>query len=170
MLMGMFSKDLWQMLCRSQMVSGRGGMAHSREGTTRAQASHPPWLCFCSGCVFGIAVNTSLSVCSPKPLGSQCPLWAPGAVMRQALLLCWHQRGLQRMTGQKNYENLVAWTFSEVLHLFLHSSRTSKACPKWDNSLPDFLLTPFIFLRTLITLMLSLSRARWVMCCLKAML
>lgn len=77
-LTGMYSKDLWQMLCRYQLVSGRSGAQPGQHtADERGKQGHRPVTlpgCVSAMDVSGIAVNTSLSMCSPKTLTSQRPL------------------------------------------------------------------------------------------------
>lgn len=59
MVMGMFSKDLWQMFCRSQLVSGRGGAQPGwHTADQREKQGHRPVIL--PGCVF--ALDVSLAV------------------------------------------------------------------------------------------------------------
>lgn len=56
--MGMLSKDLWQMFCRSQLVSGRGGAQPGWHTAEREKQGHRPVTL--PGCVFAMDVSLAL--------------------------------------------------------------------------------------------------------------
>lgn len=161
------------MLGRSQLVSGRGGAQPGwHTAIQREKQGHRPVTL--PGCVFATDVSLALqwtpaSQCAPpklSPASARCEHPEQWCVRPRC---CAGTRdgcsGRHKLAAEddwpKNYKNQVA---SEILHLFLHSYHQSVP------NLPGFLPRLLTFLRTLTTFMLSLSRARWVMCCLKAMI